>query len=125
MLKIGDVIKAKRKECELTQEELAAFLGVDMNKTVAVGDFNNDISMRRAAGVGVAVDNANADVKTVADYITVEQFGFNKRCSATSELVENQIPLLRISENDVSRNIRRPVSSPFCIMCSPITTLWE
>ena len=28
MLKIGEVIKAKRKECELTQEELAALLGV-------------------------------------------------------------------------------------------------
>ena len=28
MLKIGEVIKAKRKECELTQEELATLLGV-------------------------------------------------------------------------------------------------
>ena len=28
MFIIGDVIKAKRKECELTQEELAALLGV-------------------------------------------------------------------------------------------------
>ena len=28
MLKIGDVIKAQRKECELTQEELATLLGV-------------------------------------------------------------------------------------------------
>ena len=28
MLKIGKVIKAKRKECELTQEELATLLGV-------------------------------------------------------------------------------------------------
>ena len=28
MLKIGKVIKAKRKECDLTQEELATLLGV-------------------------------------------------------------------------------------------------
>ncbi len=50
---------------------LAAILGVDMAKTIAIGDYNNDVSMIRAAGVGVAVANAVAEAKAAADYITV------------------------------------------------------
>jgi len=53
-------------------KRLAGILGIDMKRTVAVGDFNNDISMIRAAGVGVAVDNAKDEVKACADYITVD-----------------------------------------------------
>ncbi len=51
--------------------KLAEYLGVDMKKTVAIGDYNNDIPMFRASGVGVAVANACEDAKAEADYITV------------------------------------------------------
>ncbi|MBQ7829115.1 MAG: HAD hydrolase family protein [Clostridia bacterium] len=50
---------------------LAAALGIEMSKVVAIGDYHNDIAMLRAAGVGVAVANAVDEIKAVADYITV------------------------------------------------------
>ncbi len=50
---------------------LADILGVDMAKTVAIGDYNNDVSMIRAAGVGIAVANATEEAKAAADRITV------------------------------------------------------
>ncbi|MBO5210941.1 MAG: HAD family phosphatase [Clostridia bacterium] len=50
---------------------LADYLKIDMKNTVAIGDYNNDISMIKAAGVGVAVSNAVPDAKAVADIITV------------------------------------------------------
>ena len=51
--------------------KLADLLGVDRKKTIAVGDYNNDISMIECAGVGIAVSNARKCVKAVADRITV------------------------------------------------------
>ena len=50
---------------------LASILNVDMSKTVAVGDYNNDVSMLRTAGVGIAVANACEEAKAAADIITV------------------------------------------------------
>ena len=52
-------------------EKLAEHLGLDICKTVAIGDYNNDISMFRAAGLGVAVSNACPDALAAADCITV------------------------------------------------------
>ena len=51
--------------------KLAAHLGIDMSKTVAIGDYNNDIPMIRAARYGVAVANACAEAKAAANYHTV------------------------------------------------------
>ena len=51
--------------------KIAEHLGIDMRKTVAVGDYNNDIGMLKAAGCGVAVSNATEDTKNAADYITI------------------------------------------------------
>lgn len=50
---------------------LADQLGIERSHTIAVGDYNNDISMIRSAGVGYAVANAIAEVKAAADRITV------------------------------------------------------
>ena len=50
---------------------LAEILGVKMSRTVAIGDYNNDVSMIKAAGVGVAVANAVDEAKAVADIVTV------------------------------------------------------
>ena len=44
---------------------------VDMKRTVAVGDFDNDVSMLKAAGVGIAVENASEAAKRAADLVTV------------------------------------------------------
>jgi hydroxymethylpyrimidine pyrophosphatase-like HAD family hydrolase len=42
-----------------------------MSRTVAIGDYNNDVSMIKAAGVGIAVANAVEEAKAAADRITV------------------------------------------------------
>lgn len=51
--------------------KLCELLSVDPQRTIAIGDYNNDIGMLRTAGVGVAVANASPDAKAAADYITV------------------------------------------------------
>ena len=50
---------------------LALHLGVDMKRTVALGDYDNDVEMLKAAGLGVAVANAVPKAKEAADVITV------------------------------------------------------
>ena len=51
--------------------KLVELLGLDPAKTIAVGDYNNDIGMLRAAGIGIAVANAVPAVKEAADVVTV------------------------------------------------------
>ena len=51
--------------------KLCEHLRVDKNKTIAIGDYDNDISMFGAAGIGVAVKNACEAAKKAADFITV------------------------------------------------------
>ena len=50
---------------------LCRHLNIDVNKTIAVGDYNNDISMFKAAKIGIAVSNACKEALAEADYITV------------------------------------------------------
>ena len=50
-------------------KRLAEHLGVDISETIAIGDSMNDISMVEAAGLGVAVANADECLKEVADLI--------------------------------------------------------
>ena len=55
----------------LALAKLVDYLGIDPKKTIAVGDYNNDIGMFNAAAVGVAVANACKDAKDAADFVTV------------------------------------------------------
>ncbi len=50
---------------------LAARLGLDREQTIAFGDGLNDLSMIREAGVGVAMANAEEELKAIADRITL------------------------------------------------------
>ena len=50
---------------------LAEVLGIPQNRTVAIGDYNNDAPMIRTAGIGVAVANACAETLAAADHVTV------------------------------------------------------
>lgn len=50
--------------------ELAAMLGIHQQDVICVGDAGNDEDMIRYAGLGVAMGNATAAVKAVADFIT-------------------------------------------------------
>ncbi len=51
--------------------KMAELLNIDISRTVAVGDYYNDISMIKAAGIGYAVSNARDEVKAIADRVTV------------------------------------------------------
>lgn len=50
--------------------ELCRLKGLDMSEIVSVGDSLNDIAAIRASGLGVAMGNAQDEVKMVADVIT-------------------------------------------------------
>jgi len=49
---------------------LCEYYGIDISKTMAFGDGGNDISMLKHVHVGVAMGNANDNVKEIADYVT-------------------------------------------------------
>lgn len=49
--------------------KLAGYLGIDMGETVGVGDAANDVEMIRAAGLGVGVANASADLVPFCDVV--------------------------------------------------------
>ena len=51
---------------------LAKFLKIPLAKVIAVGDAGNDIPLLTAAGFAVAMDNAPAEVKAAADYVTLD-----------------------------------------------------
>ena len=51
--------------------KLADILGIDMKRTVAIGDNDNDASMIACSGTGLAVANASEAAKSVADIVTV------------------------------------------------------
>jgi len=50
---------------------LAAYYGIPMEETVAIGDAWNDWEMIQAAGLGVAMANAVPALKEIADYVTL------------------------------------------------------
>ena len=52
--------------------ELAKLLGISPEHTIGVGDNENDLTMVSMAGIGVAVANAIPEVRSAADYITVD-----------------------------------------------------
>ena len=49
-------------------------------ETMAFGDGGNDIPIIKAAGIGVAMGNANTELKAVADHITdtIDNSGIEK-----------------------------------------------
>lgn len=55
----------------LALKKLAENLKIDISRTVAVGDYDNDASMLRAAGRGIAVSNASKAALDAADLVTV------------------------------------------------------
>ncbi|MDR2648238.1 MAG: Cof-type HAD-IIB family hydrolase [Clostridiales bacterium] len=48
---------------------VCAYYDIDPAETIAVGDQNNDISMMRLAGLGIAVANATEEAKAAADCV--------------------------------------------------------
>jgi Cof subfamily protein (haloacid dehalogenase superfamily) len=78
--------------------KLSEILGIDPRRTVAVGDYDNDIGMLRTAGLGVAVANATEAVKAAADMITVsnEQHAI---AAVIDHIEKNGLPVPRCASN--------------------------
>lgn len=51
--------------------KLCEILNIPVENSVSAGDEENDISMIKAAGVGVAMKNGNPNLKECADYVTM------------------------------------------------------
>ncbi|MDD4850932.1 MAG: HAD family hydrolase [Gemmiger sp.] len=51
--------------------DLCTVLGDSPKKTIVIGDYFNDLELMKAAGHSVAVANAPAEVKNVADEVTI------------------------------------------------------
>lgn len=51
--------------------KLGKMLGIHREEIMACGDGVNDIAMLKAVGLGVAMENAEAEVKEAADYVTL------------------------------------------------------
>lgn len=52
-------------------KDICETLNIDMSQVLAMGDSTNDVAMLRAAGLGVAMGNAQQVVKDMADLVTV------------------------------------------------------
>ena len=63
---------------------LAELLGIKPEETIAIGDNFNDLSMIRAAGLGVGVKNSIEGIKKDCDYITTA----TNDESAVAEVIE-------------------------------------
>lgn len=55
----------------LSLGKIAEHLGIEKKNTLAVGDYDNDVGMFLAAGLGIAVENASERAKQAARRITV------------------------------------------------------
>lgn len=53
-------------------KKLADYLEIPIEQTMAFGDDLNDITMLQEAGIGVAMGNADDEVKRAADYVTAD-----------------------------------------------------
>lgn len=56
-------------------EIVAGDLGINTDEILAMGDSENDIEFLRVAGVKVAVNNADDELKAIADYVTENPHG--------------------------------------------------
>lgn len=50
-------------------EWLHNYLGIPVEKTIAIGDYENDIEMLRVAGIAAAPENAHPDILVLADIV--------------------------------------------------------
>ena len=51
---------------------LGEYLGIKTEEMIAFGDSGNDLEMLKTAGIGIAMGNAELEVKEAADYVTLK-----------------------------------------------------
>lgn len=70
-------------------KKVAEKMGIPLTKVAALGDNFNDVSMINVAGVGIAMGNAEADVKAIASYTTLSNVE-NGVASAIEKIVTGE-----------------------------------
>lgn len=63
-------VNAKNQSKKVGIDVFCKHFGIDLAETMAFGDGGNDIEMLKHVNVGVAMGNANPEVKAIANYIT-------------------------------------------------------
>lgn len=58
----------------LGMQKVLDITGIPREHTIAIGDSTNDTAMLQYAGIGVAMANAQPEVKRIADYITSSNY---------------------------------------------------
>ena len=63
-------------------QKMLEYYGIRQEEMIAFGDGENDMEMLQFAGIGVAMGNADDEVKAVADYVTadIDDDGILKAC---------------------------------------------
>ncbi len=74
----------------LAVKAYAQKLGISMNDVMVIGDSFNDISMFEVAGVRVAMENAEQEVKELADFVTNSNEEDGVAFAIRSALAENK-----------------------------------
>lgn len=62
-------VMAKNSSKAIATLELAKYMNISLSEVMAIGDSMNDIEMLREVGLGVAVANADDELKLGADYV--------------------------------------------------------
>ena len=65
-------VNPKGQSKQVGIEIFCKYFGIDITQTMAFGDGGNDITMLKHVAIGVAMGNANPEVKEIADYITTD-----------------------------------------------------
>ncbi|PRD48328.1 Cof-type HAD-IIB family hydrolase [Sphingobacterium haloxyli] len=65
-------VNAKGQSKQVGIDVFCKHFGLDVSQTMAFGDGGNDITMLKHVAIGVAMGNANPEVKEIADYITTD-----------------------------------------------------
>lgn len=79
-------IVPKELDKGMALRKLCEHLNIDISQTLSCGDGYNDIPLIKQAGIGVAMANAQPEVKKVADFITLSNdengvaYAINKFC---------------------------------------------
>ena len=69
---------------------LCRFLGTTLDHALATGDSDNDLSMLKAAGLGVAMGNAPEAIRAAADYVTTDN-----NHDGVAEALKRFLPLMQ------------------------------
>ena len=69
---------------------VAECIDIKPSEIMAVGDSENDIEFLKAAGLKVAVSNADKDLKDIADYITAETHGDGVKETVEKYMLKNR-----------------------------------